>query len=131
MYDIYYAHHQWKYNSEEERYELDLIRNFFPLARIFNPAVDLKTTYREYKSKEDCEKAVMEECLSTVKNSDILIFSSLDGCIGTGVYQEVMEALSLGKIILYIYQNNLHTAFKVREREDPNRTDRLYAYIDI
>lgn len=131
MYDIYYAHHQWKYNSEEERYELDLIRNFFPLARIFNPAVDLKTPHKEYKSKEDCEKAVMEECLSTVKNSDILIFSSLDGCIGTGVYQEVMEALSLGKIIFYIYQDNLHTAFKVRDREDTNRTDRLYAYIDI
>lgn len=131
MYDIYYAHHQWKYNSEEERYELDLIKNFFPLARIFNPAIDLKTTYKEYKSKEDCEKAVMEECLSTVKNSDILIFSSLDGCIGTGVYREVTEALKLGKIIFYIYQDALHSAFNLRPRDDSRRTDRLHAYVDI
>lgn len=25
MYDIYYAHHQWKYNTPIELYELDLI----------------------------------------------------------------------------------------------------------
>lgn len=125
MYDIYYAHHRWKYGTEEERYELDLIRNFFPLARIFNPAADLKHTAL------DGEEAVMKECLDTVENSDILVFSSLDGCVGIGVHHEVMKALSLGKIVFYIYQDNLHTVFKVRERDDPNRTDRLYAYIDI
>ena len=29
MYDIYYAHHQYKYKSIEEAYELDLIRRYF------------------------------------------------------------------------------------------------------
>lgn len=36
MYDIYYAHHQWKYNTPEETYELKLIRRYFPNAKIFN-----------------------------------------------------------------------------------------------
>ena len=43
MYDIYYAHHQYKYKSIEEAYELDLIRRYFPQAKIFNPSTDLKS----------------------------------------------------------------------------------------
>lgn len=65
MYDIYYAHHQWKYGTQVEQYELDLIRRYFPNAKIFNPSVDLMHT------KEDGEEAIMEECLKTVRNSQL------------------------------------------------------------
>lgn len=131
MYDIYYAHHQWKYHTEEESYELDLIRRYFPLAQIFNPSTDLKAPCRHYESQENREAAIMEECLDTVFKSDILVFSSLDGCVGTGVYHEVREAQRLGKIIFYIYQDKLRPDFVLTERDKETRTDRLYAFADI
>lgn len=123
MYDIYYAHHQWKYGTQVEEYELDLIRRYFPNARIFNPATDL------ISAKEDGEEAIMEECLSTVENSDILIFSSLDGTVGTGVYQEVMHATKCGKIVFYIYKDALTADFNLIERTDSGKTDRLFAFV--
>lgn len=125
MYDIYYAHHQWKYNTQEEAYELELIRRYFPNATVFNPSTDLKI------QKFSTEKVIMDFCLETVRNSDILIFSSLDGCVGKGVYHEVQEALATGKIVFYIYQDDLHSAFTIRERDEKTRTDRLYGYVDI
>lgn len=123
MYDIYYAHHQWKYNTPEEYYELDLIRRYFPNANIFNPATDLTTI------ESGDEAVIMEECLDVVRNSDILVFSSLDGCVGTGVFREVKEAQSKGKIVFYIYHNGLVTDFDVDERKESERTDRLYGNV--
>ena len=35
MYDIYYTHHQWKYGTKIEEYEIDFIRKCFPMANIF------------------------------------------------------------------------------------------------
>lgn len=131
MYDIYYAHHQWKYHTEEESYELDLIRRYFPLAQIFNPSTDLKAPCRHYESQEIREEAIMTECLDTVNKSDILVFSSVDGCVGTGVYHEVREAQRLGKIVFYIYQDKLRPDFVLTERDEETRTDRLYAFADI
>lgn len=125
MYDIYYAHHQWKYNTQVEIYELDLIRRYFPNAKIFNPSVDLTHT------KEDGEEVVMAECLETVRNSDILIFSSMDGCIGTGVYHEIKEARKQKKLVLYIFHDTLLTDFEVFERYPFERTDRLYATVTL
>ena len=125
MYDIYYAHHQWKYNTQVESYELELIRRYFPNARIFNPSVDLIHT------KEDGEEIVMAECLETVRSSDILIFSSMDGCIGTGVYQEIEEARKKGKLVLYIFHDTLLTDFEVIKRVPFERIDRLYATIHV
>lgn len=125
MYDIYYAHHQWKYNTSEENYELDLIQRYFPNANIFNPSHDLEHT------ADDGEEAVMAECLEVVRNSDILVFSSLDGCVGTGVYHEVKEAQKEGKIVFYIWQDALRPDFSLVIREDDKKTDRLYGYADV
>lgn len=125
MYDIYYAHHQWKYNTPEETYELDLIRRYFPNAKIFNPSTDL--TIHEW----DTEEMIMNRCLLTVAASDILVFSSLNGCVGTGVYHEVKEAQKAGKIVFYIWQDKLRPDFTLTMREDDKRTDRLYAYADV
>lgn len=125
MYDIYYAHHQWKYSTQEEAYELDLIKRYFPHATICNPATDLGTI------ATGDETIIMKECLDKVRNSDILVFSSLDGCVGTGVYQEVKEAQKEGKLVFYIFQDKLFTDFIITEREPNTRSDRLYAFIDI
>lgn len=123
MYDIYYAHHQWKYGTQIEQYELDLIRGYFPNATIFNPSVDLTHT------KADGEEAIMEECLETVRNSDILVFSSLDGTIGKGVYQEVNEAEACGKIVFYIFRDTLNASYKIHERFDSEMSDRTFAFV--
>lgn len=123
MYDIYYAHHQWKYNTKEEEYELDLIRRYFPNADIFNPATDLTTI------ESGDENVIMEECLDVVRNSDILVFSSLDGCVGSGVFREVREALREGKFVFYISHDKLTTDFEVCERNESDRTDRLYGFV--
>ena len=119
-YDIYYAHHQWKYHTPVEGYELDLIRRYFPNAKIFNPSADLKT-------KSDSEEEIMKECLSTVEKSDIVVFSSLDGTVGKGVYREVLHAQNIGKLVLYIFQDSLTTDFGLYINY--NGTDRTYAFV--
>lgn len=120
---VYYAHHQWKYGTKIEQYELEVIDRYFPHAEVFNPSTDLLT--------KDCgdEAIIMEECLDVVDDSDILVFSSMDGMIGIGVFTEVEAALKAGKLVLYLTKDVLTTEFTIRA-EDPNtRTDRLYATI--
>lgn len=124
MYDIYYAHHQWKYHTQEEAYELEVIRRYFPNAKVFNPSTDLEMKIAVY------EDLVMRECLKAVDSSDIVIFSSLDGTVGTGVYKEVMHALDSGKLVLYLYQDALHSVFNLYKRDEASRSDRLYAFVD-
>lgn len=125
MYDIYYAHHQWKYGTKVEEYELSLIRRYFYSGTIFNPATDLESTI------EDGEVAIMEECFAIIDRSDILVFSSMDGIVGTGVYHEVKEAQRLGKLVLYIYQDELHSNFNMEILDTNNHSDRLYGRVDI
>lgn len=121
---IYYAHHQWKYYTEIEEYELNVIRRYFPHAKIFNPSTDLLS--------KDCgdEEIIMNECLETVCKSDILIFSCMNSMIGKGVYQEIAEAKAAGKLVLCISQNKLHTAFHVVNTPE-FKNDRLYARVGI
>ena len=125
MYDIYYAHHQWKYGTKVEAYEIDVIKRYFPNAKIFNPSTDL------ILPKCFGEEAIMARCLETVRNSDILVFSSMDGVIGTGVYHEVEEAKRNGKNVFYIFQNRLFLDFFINQFDKVMQQDRLYATVDI
>lgn len=119
---IYYAHHQWKYDTKIEAYELALIERYFPYAAIFNPSVDLKT--------KDCgdEEKIMAECLETVERSGFVVFSSMDGMVGKGVYEEVAYAKETGKMVLYMHRNALHSDFKIVRTPEYN-SDRLYGYV--
>lgn len=119
---IYYAHHQWKYNTKIEAYELALIERYFPYAPIFNPSVDLKT-----KNCGD-EETIMAECLETVERSGFVVFSSMDGMVGKGVYEEVAYAKETGKMVLYMHRNTLHSDFKIVRTPEYN-SDRLYGYV--
>ena len=97
---IYYAHHQWKYGTKIEEYELDLIKAYFPNAVIFNPSVDLNI---DGKTEDD----IMCICLDQVKISDMVIFSSMDGLVGIGVFKEVTHAKDLGMPVYYIYKDDV------------------------
>ena len=121
---IYYAHHQWKYGTKIEEYELDLIKKYFPNAVVFNPATELKN--------KDCgdEEIIMDECLSKVLDSDVVIFSGMDGMIGIGVYNEVKAAEESGKLVLCLTQNKLHSSFRVYESPEFSN-DRLYARVCV
>ena len=123
MYDIYYAHHQWKYHTREEEYELDLIRKYFPNATIFNPSTDLDMKIVVYGN------LVMRECLKAVDSSDIVIFSSVNGVISSDVYQEITHAREKEKPCFYLYYDKLQPIFKVAKLVDEERSERLYALI--
>lgn len=119
---IYYAHHQWKYDTKIEAYELALIERYFPYAAVFNPSTDLKT--------KDCgdEEKIMAECFEAVERSGFVIFSSMDGMVGKGVYEEVAYAKETGKMVLYMHCNTLHSDFKIVWTPEYN-SDRLYGYV--
>ena len=121
--NIYYAHHQWKYGTKIEEYELDLIKEYFPNAAIFNPSVSLNIDGKT-------EDEIMDICLHQVGISDMVIFSSVDGLIGIGVFKEVTHARDLRMPVYYIYKDELRRDFDIT----PNRlsdSDRTFGKIDL
>ena len=100
-----------------------MVKRFFPHAKVFNPGTDLSTS-------NSTEKDIMAECIEVIRCSDIVIFSSMDGVIGAGVYEEVTKAKELGKLVLYIYKDELITDFKIRKNERCFN-DRLYGFVDV
>lgn len=121
---IYYAHHQWKYGTPVEAYELGLIRSYFPNADIFNPFTDLNVYGRS-------EEQIMEQCLKEVRAADIVVFSSMDGSVGKGVYTEIETAVQLRKLILYIHQDELTTDWWHSLSDSFHSNDRVYGYIFV
>lgn len=101
---IYYAHHQWKYGTKIEDYEVSLIQSYFPNAMIFRPSADLNV---EGKSEDE----IMNICLNQIKMFDMVIFSSMDGLVGIGVFKEVTHAKDLGMPVYYIYKDELRYDF--------------------
>lgn len=102
MNKIYYAHHLWKYNTKIEEYELEVIKRYFPNAKIINP--------NGYIEQGREESIIMKDCLIVIENCNILIFSSVNGVIGRGVFNEFNKASKLGLPIYYIMDNILYDA---------------------
>jgi hypothetical protein len=98
---IYYAHHLWKYGTEIEKYEIELIKSKFPGCEIINPNGDI-----DHKDIED-ESKIMEECLAKVVECESLVFSSISGVVGRGVWEEVNHADGNGKNTFYITDNDI------------------------
>ena len=65
---LYYAHHIFKYNTKEEKQEIELIEKKFPNFLIINP--------NEWICQENAEQANMNQRYHFVKMSDILVFAS-------------------------------------------------------
>ncbi|MEG2289656.1 MAG: hypothetical protein RSC24_06780 [Clostridium sp.] len=96
---IYYAHHMWKYNTQEELDEIESIEREFDKCTIINPNGDI------VESGDD--EYAMEQCFNLVKGSNTLVFTTLpDKTFGKGVYDEVALALSL-KIPVYILDKGI------------------------
>lgn len=118
---IYYAHHQWKYGTEIEKYELACIKKAFPDVEIFNPSTDI------YKCVLRTESMVMNACLNAVRESSILVFTSMDGIIGKGVYDEIQAAEYNNIKVYYLHRNCLYSGYHLAKTFSGN--DRLYAIV--
>lgn len=120
---IYYAHHQWKYGTKIEEYELDLIKEYFPNATIFNPSVSLNIN-------GETEDEIMEFCLHQVGISDMVIFSSVDGLVGIGVFKEITHAKELNIPVYYIDRDELRYDFDMMANWLSN-SDRTFGRVDL
>ena len=117
---IYYAHHIWKYDTKIEEYELDLIKENFPDYKIINPN---KTVNQSLP-----ESDIMNECFNYVDDCDVIVFSSMDGMIGKGVFDEVNRALDQNKAVFYLFQNEITQLFEFEKIEN-STTNRIYATV--
>lgn len=119
---IYYAHHIWKYGTKIEEYELELIKKTFPNAEIFNPSTDINQT--------ENEEFIMKRCLEEVKQSDMVIFSSMNGCIGLGVSQEIDCAYRNNIKVSYLFANQIQDFSEIRFKQatilNDSTTRRVY-----
>lgn len=116
---IFYSHHLWKYGTKIEAWELGLIKAKFPGAEIINPNGDVK--------QDQPEDVIMADCLRLVKECDVLVFSSLDGIIGKGVFRELNAALESRKPVYYLHAGEIGGAGQFMGEIRNNATDRLYA----
>ena len=78
---IYYAHSRMKYHTIMERYEIALIKHKYPDAEIINPNGMINQTLPV--------EEIMEQCFEIIDSCDMLVFSSVSGAVGLGVYKEV------------------------------------------
>jgi len=117
---IYYAHHIWKYNTKIEEYELEIIKEYFPQCKIINP--------NKAVNQSLLESEIMNECFNCVNNCDAVVFSSMDGVIGKGVYSEVNRALEQEKPAYYLFHNKITQLFKFEKIEN-SKTNRIYAIV--
>ena len=73
----------------------------------------------------------MDICFKFIKESDNLVFSSINGVVGRGVVEEVVLAKSLDLPIYYIENNCLNLASNVTFDIIPDsKTARLYATVN-
>lgn len=121
--NIYYAHHMWKYGTNIEKFELDLIHTKFKDSTIINPNGDIDFS----PFNGDIEKE-MEKCYSVIKGCDAVVFSSLSGIVGRGVVGEVNKAIELGKNLYYL-ENDTIKKVETLNFKLINRSNSLFAMV--
>ena len=99
---VYYAHHIWKYGTPIEDYELNCIKQRFKDAEIINPRTSLP------QGKPESE--ILKVAYDTIKDCDALIFSTVSGMIGHGVFNEIAVAVNSG---VSIYQLEGDSCYKI------------------
>ena len=114
---IYYAHHLWKYDTEIELYEIELIRKAFPGATIINPNSDVE------QSRDVA--AIMSDCIKAAKQCDAVVFSSVNGVIGKGVFDEVTSA----NATYYINNHAIKPFTGTFQIISNSATNRIYAIV--
>lgn len=119
---IYYAHHLWKYNTNIEKNEIDLIKECFPSAKLINPNTDIKQD-RESES-------IMLDCFKLISDCNVLIFSAVNGIIGKGIYREINNAKQLGVKTYYIFYKKLFCNYKITIRENKNNKEYANVFLE-
>lgn len=107
---IFYSHHCWKYGTKIEEWELSLIASAFSTVddlTIINPRISLP--------QDAPESVIMETAFETINTCDVLIFSTVSGMIGHGVFDEVLFALNHGIDVYEIVGNELRAVDNVFE----------------
>ena len=82
---IYFAHPISMYGSKKEKI---IMKELEKIGKVINPGL--------YPGKFE-----NKEYLKMVEKSDILVFSSKNGIIGKGTYEEIKHAKNLGKDVFY------------------------------
>ncbi len=124
MNKIYYAHHIWKYGTDIEKYEVEIIKSEFLEYNIFNPSTDIPQSIPM--------SDIIDKCLEQVSKSSMLIFSSVNGCIGKGVYREIEKALEFNVPVFYIFYNTvLPFNMSMCEKINDAKSGEIYANIII
>lgn len=122
--EIYYAHHLWKYDTKIEEFELNIIGKNLPDYELFNPSTQF--IFSEHMTEEE----IMNECLKKVGECHALVFSSISGVVGKGVWSEVGLALEKNKDVYYLIGDELIKVKSIVFRECKYKTNRTYAVID-
>lgn len=99
---IYYAHHIWKYGTLIEDYELDVINKKFKDSEIVNPHTALP------QGKPESE--ILQAAYDTIKDCDALVFSTVSGMVGHGVFNEIAVAVNSG---IKVYQLHGNTCYRI------------------
>ena len=110
---IYYAHSKLIYDTKREKEEIEIIQDAFTNSHIINPNGWI------YNNKRESD--IMEQCYIFVKQSDIIIFSSVDGFIGKGVYNEIQRAFWYDKDVYYLSEDRLYKFNNFNDIEIFNR----------
>jgi len=101
---IYSAHHLWKYGTPIEDYEIECIKKKFEDAEIINP--------RTLLPQDKPESEIMQLAYDTIKGCDVLVFSTVSGMIGHGVFNEIAVAVNSG---ISIYQFEGNTCYEMKD----------------
>ena len=118
---VYYGHHQWKYGTKVEEFEIEMIRTSFPKMSIFNPATDLKTDGLS-------EDEIRRQHLKEIDDSDLVVFTTMDGYIDKDTLSEIEHAQLCKKVVLWFVGGEFRTNFEIDVILTPI-SDRLYATV--
>ena len=100
---LFYSHHCYKYDTLIEYWENDVICN------TLGPC-NLEIVHPQHELDRDLpESEIMENSFQLIKDCDVLVFSTVSGMIGHGVFNEVLFALNCGKPVYEIYGDQLFT----------------------
>lgn len=140
---VYYAHHKMKYNTEIEKYELELIASKMKqeeyirgnhnekLLRLDSPLEIINPN--GYIPQDISEKEIMKMCLKCISTEcDALVFSAINGVIGFGVWQEINEAFATGRKVYYIYKGDIIRLYDFKYKlVDYGRNWKMFASIEV
>lgn len=120
--NIYYAHHTWKYGTPIETYEIECIKDKFHDVDIINPRTSLP--------QDKSESEILQAAYDTIRGCDAVVFSTVSGMVGHGVFNEIAVAINSGVAVYQLEGNDCYRIDDVNLKEVIFRGDnRVYALV--